>query len=355
MAIIDYRKRINQVYVPPMKRGHTFWKLNDYLGHNNIRYVGYARHALVDGFRLIGIKEGDKILVPAYICRDLLSSVNSIGAQPVFYDVDREFRLLQSPDDLPDCKAIIAVNYFGFPQDLKPFTKYCRRTGAVLVEDNAHGLFSRDNENRFLGSRGDLGVFSFRKTIALSNGAALVINNAKYTTGLHDQIEFKKNRSPTFMSKQIFRKLFSLIRLQGLWHLTSAMRFIRKLKTGYEIPPSDPDAEKILPSCLAPSLDLLPLLYAVNEPEEILRRRELYLWLDSYFSGTSCKPIYEKLPDGVVPYGYPFYTTKNQALKINRNLRYYGLECFPWPELPDKLMKSSFEYYKNVWMVSFLW
>ena len=354
-AIVDYRKRINQVYAPPMKRGCTCWKFNDYLGHNNIRYFGYARHALVNGFRCIGVKEGDKILVPSFICRELLSSVNSIGAEPIFYDVNRELKLLTAPEDLPEGKAIIAVNYFGFPQDLKPFAQYCSRTGAVLVEDNAHGLFSLDKEGRSLGSRGDLGIFSFRKSISLPNGAALAVNNTKYVAELEGQIEFKKIRCPTFIFKEIFRKLLPLLRVRGLWHLTSVVRNIRKLKTGYKILPSNPDADKVLPPCAASSLNLMPLLNAVDVPEEILRRRELYIWLDSYLRGMSCKPVYEKLPDDVVPYCYPFYATKNQALKINRNLSYYGLECFPWPDLPDRSRQCSFEYYKNVWAVNFLW
>ena len=354
-AIVDFRKRINQVYTPPIKRRRSSWKLNDCLGHNNIRFFGYARHALVDGFRLIGIKEGDKILVPAYICRELLSSINSIGAEAIFYDVDRSLMLITAAENLSECKAIIAVNYFGFPQDLKPFVKYSRRTGAVLIEDNAHGLFSRDDEGRFLGSRGDLGIFSFRKTVALPNGAALVVNNTKYMTGLEGQIEFNKYQCPTFISKKILRKFIPLIRARGIWYLTSGIRYIRKLKTGNRIPLSDPDAEKVLPACPAPSLDLLPLLNAVDVSEESLRRRELYLWIDSHFRGINCKPVYENLPDHVVPYCYPFYATKTQALKINAILGNYGLECFPWPELPDELKQSSFEYYNKVWMVNFLW
>jgi hypothetical protein len=225
----------------------------------------------------------------------------------------------------------------------------------VLIEDNAHGLFSQDNERRYLGSRGDLGIFSFRKTIALPNGAALVVNNTKFVTELECQIAFKKNRCPTFIAKDIIKKIIPLIQARGIWHLKSFIRYTRKLKTGYRIPSSTPEAEKVLPSCSAPSLDLLPILNSVDVSEESLRRRELYLWLDNHINGMNCKPVYANLPDGVVPYCYPFYATKNQALKVNRKLSGYGLECFPWPDLPDEMQQTSFEYYKKVWMVNFLW
>lgn len=356
MATVDYHKRINQVYAPPTKRWRTRWELSDCVGHDNIRYFSYARHALVAGLRCIGVEEGDKILLPSFICRDLLSSIHAVNAVPIYYDVDKKLELSQKPDDLPNCKAIIAVNYFGFPQKLNSFKKYCIRTDAVLIEDNAHGLFGRDEDGSLLGCRGDIGIFSLRKTISTPNGAALVVTNSKYTSKLESQIEFKRTLRLSFISKNILRSLLPLIRIRGVMFLTFAIRYIRKILTGHEIPPSTPNAEIVLPTCCsAPSLDLLPLLNVVDVSEEILRRRELYIWLDSRLRGMNCKPVYANLPEGVVPYCYPFYATDNQALKINRILSDYGLECFPWPELPDELRQNSFEYYKKVWMVNFLW
>ena len=146
--------------------------INTYLDKSKIQGVGV--------FSKENVKKGDKILLPSFICRDVLSSINVLEAEAIFYDVDSKLEPLKSLKYLPESKAIISVNYFGFPQDLTPFNNYCNRTGSVLIEDNAHGLFSRDKNGHFLGARGDIGIFSLRKTLPLLNGAALVVNNKNF-------------------------------------------------------------------------------------------------------------------------------------------------------------------------------
>ena len=103
-----------------------------------VRYYAFARQALVEALRLMGVGASDQVLVPSLICKDVLASVHTLGATPVFYEVDRNLNPM-GLDQISSCKAIIVVNYFGFAQDLTSFNEYCRRTGAVLVEDNAHG------------------------------------------------------------------------------------------------------------------------------------------------------------------------------------------------------------------------
>ena len=80
------------------------------------------------------------------------------------------------------CKALLAVNYFGFAQDLAPFREYCLRTGATLIEDNAHGFLSKDTSGVLLGTRADLGITSIRKTFRLVNGAALYFSGVEYSS-----------------------------------------------------------------------------------------------------------------------------------------------------------------------------
>ncbi len=89
------------------------------------------------------------------------------------------------------CKAVLAVNYFGFAQDLAPFREYCSRTGATLIEDNAHGFLSKDTSGVLLGTRADLGITSIRKTFRLVNGAALYFSGAEYSDSVSEQLEFQ--------------------------------------------------------------------------------------------------------------------------------------------------------------------
>jgi len=356
MDIIDYKKLINQVYRPSdKKRNHTNFTLNDFVGHDNIRYFSYGRHALLAGLRCIGVKKGDKILLPSFICRDVLSSINVLDAEAIFYDVDSKLQPLKNLKYLPKSKAIISVNYFGFSQDLTPFNNYCNRTGSVLIEDNAHGLFSRDKNGRFLGVRGDIGIFSLRKTLPLLSGAALVVNNKNFRSFLKPQIEFKTNISLYFKGKEMIRALFPLIRIQGIKFLKSIVQHLRKIRTGYEILQPDVEIEMKLPPCPAPPFDLLPRLKALNVSEEIKRRRNLYLWLYDEMTNLNVNPVFKRLPDYCVPYGFPFYVSKEKSIEIERKLFSLGLESFPWPDLPHGISHKAPKHYKLLRCVRFLW
>lgn len=333
--------------------GHE--SFNSLIGHNNIRYFSYGRHALAEALKIIGVGSGDRVLLPEFICRDLLSSVNSMGALPVYYGVNKKLALDFEADKLPAAKAVITVNYFGFPQDLGPFRDYCKRTGAVLIEDNAHGLFSRDEKGRFLGTRGDIGIFSLRKTILTPNGAALVVNNRKMVCQIPLQMEFDNRPEPLpFNVKRMLKRLPFFIGRLPLGLLTSAVRFLRKLRIGSEIAPSPSEAERMLPEVPNPCRKLLFYLSNFDNDKEIKRRRLLYVNVDNILRQMKVLPVFDVFPQNVVPYGYPFYAAESRIKDMKKLLAKYGLECFRWPELPDAIKPHAPEHYKTVWFVNFL-
>jgi len=305
---------------------------------------------------MLGCTNGDKILLPAFICRDLLSAINTAGFIPVYYDVNRNLQLADPPDLLPPAKAVLVVNYFGFPQNLDPFHQYCKRTGAVMIEDNAHGFLSRDEKGHALGTRGEIGIFSIRKTIALPNGAAMVINVPDRRYQLNPQkITSRAGGSISFTMKRILRKLQPFIDLRMIRLFVSIIRAARKIRTGHEILPSAPDAEFRLPENAVPCEALLSSLAHLDENHEVSRRRELYFILDSIIKRIGYEPVFPSLPDNVVPYAYPFYSSENKIGIARKTLKKIKLDCFPWPELPDAVNPKAPEQYKSIWMVGFLW
>ena len=347
-------RRINQLYFPA-DRG-TNWRFDVFIKHHPVRYFSYGRHALFEALQMIGCTNGDRILLPAFICRDLLSAINTIGSIPIYYDVDRNLQLADSPGLLPTAKAILAVNYFGFPQNLDPFEQYCKRTGAVMIEDNAHGFLSRDEKGQALGTRGEIGIFSIRKTLAIPNGAAMVINSPDISYLLNRQkTTSRAGGSLFFTMKRILRKLHPFIDLRMIRLFISISRAARKIVTGHEISPSAPDAEFRLPKNAVPCEALLSSLVHLDENHEVSRRRELYLILDCIIRRKGYEPVFPSLPDNVVPYAYSFYSSESKIGIAKETLKKINLDCFRWPELPDELRQRSFEYYKKVWMVNFLW
>jgi hypothetical protein len=74
-----------------------------------VRYFSLGRHALEAGLRTLAVGRGKFVLVPEYICRDLLAAVHAVQAEPIFYPVGRSL----GPQSLPavrDVKAVLAIN-----------------------------------------------------------------------------------------------------------------------------------------------------------------------------------------------------------------------------------------------------
>ena len=190
----------------------------------------------------------------------------------------------------------------------------------------------------------------------MPNGAALVVNNPDIAYKLKPQLPFNsKHKSSSFKIKQGLRRLAPLIGPTSLQSITSCIRFFRKLRTGYEIEPSQPDAEFILPENPLPCSKLFSYLFSIDINEEIKRRRELYIWVDMLLKDMPCTPVFKALYEQVVPYGYPFYSSDMTIIKIKKILRSYALRCFQWPDLPNVMKSSTPEHYKIIWVVGFLW
>ena len=151
--------------------------LNGYSGKRLSLF--WARNAIFHGLSFLNLSPGDRVLVPSYICRAAVEPIVAYGANVDFYRVHRNCRL-----DFEDIvskitsstKAMLAVHYFGFPQEIGRVQALCRQHRIFLIEDCAHVLEGQ-SEGRPLGSFGDVSVFSWKKFLPVYDGAELVLNN----------------------------------------------------------------------------------------------------------------------------------------------------------------------------------
>ena len=51
------------------------------IAKDNVRYYSLARQALVDALLLGGVGEGDQVLVPELICKDVVASIHTVKAK----------------------------------------------------------------------------------------------------------------------------------------------------------------------------------------------------------------------------------------------------------------------------------
>jgi len=346
---------VSKVYAGNYNSRRNFL-LNAWLNNNNIRYYSLGRYALRESLKLLKIRKGDLVAVPEFICRDLLASVASVGAAVLFYPVNKSLNISTIPKEIYQAKAIVVVNYFGFPQDLDKFKEVADKSKATLIEDNAHGFLSRDISGRILGTRTPLGIFSLRKTIPLLNGAALVANDSSLSEKLPLQVDLDVSDIPFRIKlKKTLSRLVPFIGVFPCKLMILAARMVRKIYTGSEIPIPDYNAEIKIPGKENPCHSLYDDLSMVDTLTETSRRRGLYMSLDKDIREYGGEPIFDELTDGVVPYGFPFRANSEQLINIKKYLDSISLECNRWPDLPDDLVEQSKIYYRNVWMVPFLW
>ncbi len=318
------------------------------------RYFAYARQALVEALRLANVVAGDEVLVPALICKDVLSSIHTVEAKPIFYQVDRTLAPVSLPHT-PLIKAVIAVNYFGFPQDLKIFFDYCNNFSVKLIEDNAHGYLSADINGVLLGNRAPLGITSIRKTIRIPDGARLHVSDPELSGLLPHQLSF--NEKP-LGARYFFQNRFSRVEratsLPLLRWVRSIVRLRRFLSTGEFIVTSSSlaETENVIP--VGPRDSSMKKIQKLNEEVEAKRRMELFERVNVAISGLEINPVHSRVPDKCIPYGFPFVGDEKTAKEVRRLVNGLGVEVIRWPDLPEAVLTEAPDHYSNLWFVNFL-
>src|SRR4051812_19468852 len=137
------------------------------LGVSKVLLTTSCTHALDMSAILLGIGEGDEVIVPAFT---FVSTVNAFmlrGAKPVFCDIRPD--TLNLDESLlpslvtPRTRAIVPVHYAGVGCELDAIAAISEPRGIAVVEDNAHGIFGKYRD-RWLGTFGALASLSFHET-----------------------------------------------------------------------------------------------------------------------------------------------------------------------------------------------
>jgi dTDP-4-amino-4,6-dideoxygalactose transaminase len=129
--------------------------------------------ALELALRGLGIGLGDEVIVTPRSFMASASSVVTVGAKPVFADVDRATGNLSASTIEPvlssRTRAVIVVHLAGWPCDMDPILELARKNRLEVIEDCAQAHGARYKE-RAVGSMGDLGAWSFCQDKILTTG-----------------------------------------------------------------------------------------------------------------------------------------------------------------------------------------
>ena len=154
-----------------------------YLGVKHAIGLASGTDALVIALRALDIGAGTEVIVPAYTFFATAGTVMSVGAKPVFVDVDPlsyQIDVNKIGDAITSkTRAIIPVHLYGHPADMDPILEIARAHHLKVVEDNAQG-FGAEYKGIKTGSLGDIGCLSFFPTKnlgAFGDGGGAVTND----------------------------------------------------------------------------------------------------------------------------------------------------------------------------------
>ena len=157
----------------------------EFAAYTGAKYcVGLASglDALWLAFRVLGIGEGDEVIVQGntYIASVMGITIN--GATPIFVEPDDYYQIdpAKIEEKITDrTKAILVVHLYGQATNMEPIVSLCKKYHLRLVEDCAqsHGACFR---GQMTGTFGDIGCFSFypsKNLGAFGDGGAIVTND----------------------------------------------------------------------------------------------------------------------------------------------------------------------------------
>ena len=133
----------------------------------------------------LNLNPNDEVIMPALTFVANANVINLSGCKPVLADSTS----LENPNISLETikkvftkktKAIYVVHFAGFPCDMVPIIKFCKKNKIYLIEDVAHAPGASIN-NKMCGTFGDVSCFSFysNKNLSTGEGGMLVTKNKK--------------------------------------------------------------------------------------------------------------------------------------------------------------------------------
>ncbi|MDD2637128.1 MAG: DegT/DnrJ/EryC1/StrS family aminotransferase [Bacteroidales bacterium] len=258
-----------------------------------INYTGSARiafKAILDKLILIG---RNNILMPAYIGETdkegsgVFDPIRQSQINYDFYkikdDLSVDYNNLKEKISTGKYQCLLIIHYFGFIQnDMDKILDLCKQNDILLIEDCAH-TFTSQYENTKVGNFGDFAFFSIHKIIPTNNGGILKNNFDKsiiFDFSFDDKIS---NNDLNLLAKSDLKVVYT-------------------------------------------------------------KRQENYrCYLSKWQKNSLIIPVYNKLPDGIVPLNFPIFVKNGMREKIYFDLIDRGvITCSLYYRMINEINKDEF-------------
>lgn len=345
-------------------------------------------NAVYQAIKYLHIGVNDHVLMPSFHCGVEVEAVLKAKTNVHFYKMKENLEVdLQDLEGRigPDTKAIFVIHYFGFPQKMDEIKRLCQKYKLLLIEDCAHALYSRykkvdssvilrslhevketknlarsfadaqDDSLSYLGSFGDVSIFSLQKSLPICDGGALLINQTK---GMWKERPSQPNLMTTLRGMTLLRiehiKMFTAP-LYGLidFLVVKPARFVLKIvkKSGSRsLQVSVPSSAYFDLSQSSKGMSAFSRKIADSvEAESLVKiRRKNYQYLvEAIKNVNGVQILFPSLAVGVCPLFLPIKVSDRGILK-NR-LEKAGVKTFIFGEFLHQNLERGFDPLAEAW------
>lgn len=159
-------------------------KLQKFLNTKYVVGVSNGTAALYLSLRSLNLNKNDEVLTVSKTYLSTVSTIILAGAKPVLVDIDESLNM--SIEDLKKkitkkTKAIIPVHLTGNPCKIRDIIRIAKKNNITVIEDCAQAIGAK-HRNKFVGTFGDIGCFSFhplKNLSALGDAGAIICKSKK--------------------------------------------------------------------------------------------------------------------------------------------------------------------------------
>ena len=299
----------------------------------------HGRIAFKYGLMHLGLKKNDEIMLPEYICDILLDPLKDLGIKPIFYQINEDFttdwKSLKKKYKR-SVKALVVVNYFGFEEEKKNFSIFCKKNNLFLIEDDCHSF--RNNVKK-INNYSDIIFYSIRKILTKTYSGGVLKINLKKKSNLFRYQKLKKY--PVYINDILnnFLENNFLIFKRFLKNKFFEMPNFSKLNSIKN--------EKITKDFLIDDLSKSIFLKKKISDIKNARYKNYNIWKKVCKRNKSVEVINRNLNKNSIPWVFPAYVKNAQ---IRKKIFKYGWKngysIISWPSLPNKLLNKR---NKKIW------
>ena len=286
----------------------------------NLSYFTYSREAIVEILTSNKIGPEDEVLLPNYMCSNVIESIIPVTKNIKYYKIDDclSFENSEIVSLITDkTKLIMFVDYFGIQTKIdKDLELALKIKDILIVKDAAHSFLSLVNDGFTKDYDYDYLISSIYKNLPIQVGSIAI---------------GKFNRKFESINFSILMKRFSILVFKNILCLLGLQRHINRPSSQISVSDSYPVNYYYGPNAIK---FFKALLFRLNLKKIISDKQEIMEKFNFFFANSLvCKPVFNKRKlDNNILQVYPvMFSDQSDRDETLNFLRENCIDAYTWP------------------------